>query len=108
MQATRELLAKADRKLDAIYVTNDMVLVGVVEALKLEKLIPGKDIAIITLANRGYPLPRGYNWSKMMFDPESYASTTIRLISQQIEHPDMPVSSMAIQATYIEGDTHLL
>ncbi len=108
MQATRELLAKANGKLDAIYVANDMVLVGVIEALKRENLTPGKDIAIITLANRGYPLPRGYNWSSMVFNPESFASTTIRQISHHIEYPDIATSNLAIQATFCVGDTHQL
>ncbi len=108
MQAMRELLVKADGKLDAIYVANDMVLVGVVEALKLENLTPGKDIAVISLANRGYPLPRGYDWTTMQFDPESFAATTIRQISHHIEYPHMPATTLAIQAQFCTGQTHLL
>lgn len=108
MDATRQLLAKAQGKLDAIYVANDMVLVGVAEVLAMEGLTPGEDIAVITLGNRGYPLPPSQNWSVMEFDPESFASVTIRQLCHQIEYPDLPTVSLGIQATWKPGDTHLL
>lgn len=108
MQATRLLLKKSDGKLDAIYVANDMVLVGVVEALTLEGLIPGKDIAIITLGNRGYPLPHGYDWSVLEFDPESFANITIRQLCHQIQSPDMQTVSLSIKALWKPGSTHQL
>ncbi|MBL4699638.1 MAG: substrate-binding domain-containing protein [Phycisphaeraceae bacterium] len=107
MQATRDLLAKANGKIDAIYVANDMVLVGVAEALALEGLTPGKDIAIITLSNRGYHLPQSANWSVMEFDPESFASLTIRQLCHQIESPHIPPVSLGIRATWKPGNTHL-
>jgi DNA-binding LacI/PurR family transcriptional regulator len=108
MAATRQLLAQAQGKLDAIYVANDMVLVGVVEALAMENIKPGKDIAIITLGNRGYPLPASHDWSVMEFDPESFASVTIRQLCHHIEYPDLPPVSLGIQATWKPGSTHLL
>jgi DNA-binding LacI/PurR family transcriptional regulator len=108
MSATRQLLDKAGGKLDAIYVANDMVLVGVNEALNLAGIVPGKDIAIITLANRGYPLPAGYDWSVMEFDPESFASASIRQLSHHIEYPQFPPASLSIHATWKPGTTHLI
>lgn len=108
MSATRQLLEKSAGKLDAIYVANDMVLVGVNEALNLAGIVPGRDIAIITLANRGYPLPAGHNWSVMEFDPESFASASIRQLSHHIEYPQFPSASLSIHATFKPGTTHLL
>ena len=108
MGAFRNLLKKADGNLDAIYVANDMVLVGVVEAMQLEGLIPGKDIAVITLGNRGYVLPGEYQWSVMEFDPEMFASVTIRQLCHHIEYPEMFPATMAIQAAFQTGNTHLI
>ena len=108
MDAFRSLFKKADGKLDAIYVANDMVLVGVVEAMQLEGLIPGKDIAVITLGNRGYVLPGDYQWTVMEFDPEMFASVTIRQLCHHIEYPDMFPAKIAIQAAFQTGNTHLI
>ncbi len=108
MDATRQLFASAGDKLDAIYVANDMVLVGVYEALKLMGRTPGKDIAIITLGNRGYPLPSQVNWSVMEFDPESFASVCIRQLSHHIEYPQFPPTSLSIHAQFKPGQSHLL
>jgi DNA-binding LacI/PurR family transcriptional regulator/DNA-binding transcriptional regulator YhcF (GntR family) len=107
IEATRKLLGRSDPP-EAIYVSDDNVMVGVAEALNLEGVVPGKDIAIITLSNRNFPLPPGRVWSTMQFDRERFAQLLVDNLLYQLQSTGSGANTVALHANWIEGQTHSL
>lgn len=104
-KATRQLLSMAIPP-DALYISDDYLMTGVLEALTAAKLKPGKDIGIITLANLGSALPDGYDWSRLQFDPadvgQAVAERLLKMIQKGVDSP----SSLSIHAKWHAGKTH--
>jgi hypothetical protein len=107
MEATIRLLHREDPP-EAVYVADDFLLIGVVQALEAEGIVPGRDIAVITLSNRGLQLPRGYNWSQLEFDPEYFGTLMVNNLCQVIQTAGAKLVSQQICATWRPGDTHIL
>lgn len=107
MAATRQLLSRQDRP-EAIYVADDHLLVGVAEAMQLAGIVPGRDIAVITLSNRGVALPAGYNWSRIEFDRERFCQMVVEALLRMLEHAGSEADNMSIHGRWITGDTHTI
>lgn len=105
MMATRKLLRRGDPP-EAIYVADDNVLVGFSEALDIERVVPGRDIGVITLSNRNFPLPPGRDWSRMEFDRERFAQLLVDNLLYQLQSAGTRANTIALHANWIEGETH--
>lgn len=105
MESTRNLFRKTDAP-EALYVADDNVLVGVAEALSIEGIVPGKDVALITLSNRNFPLPPGRDWSCMEFDRERYAQLLVDNLLYQLQSTGTRANTLAVHANWVAGQTH--
>lgn len=107
MQATRKLFNRPDPP-KAIYVTDDNILVGVSEAFALQGIVPGRDVAVITLSNKNFPLPPGRNWSRMEFDRERLAKVIVDNLLYQLQTTTSKANTITIHASWVPADTHLI
>ncbi len=105
MEAVRTLLKRPEPP-QAIYVSDDNLLTGVNEALAIDGIVPGKDIAIITLGNNNFPLPADYEWSRMEFDRERFTEIIVENLLYQLQYDNKRPNSVAINASWIPGKTH--
>lgn len=106
-EAMLKLLDANDRP-EAIYVSDDFLMPGVVEAMKTRNVIPGKDMAIITLSNKNLNLPSDYNWSVMQFDHELLGRTAADMLIRMLTGSNLRPCNLGLRATWIEGQTHLI
>jgi len=104
MAAARQLLSGPSAP-DAIYVSDDNVMVGVAEYLALQGLVPGVDLGVITLSNRGSSLPPGYNWSRMEFDRDKLSQVVVMNLLSLLQTANSRVNNHALHASWIPGAT---
>jgi DNA-binding LacI/PurR family transcriptional regulator len=100
----RELFESAECP-DALYVSDDNVMVGVAEYLTMQKLVAGVDLGVISLSNRGYPLPPGYNWSRMEFDRDKLAQVIVISLLSLLQTANFKLNNLALHASWIAGET---
>ncbi len=102
---TLQLLDQADRP-DAIYVSNDELLPGVLAALKERGVEPGADIGVITLSTTSDALPTDYRWSQLQFDPQIVGHDAVDAILRLIQTAGRRLNSQSYLARWIPGQTH--
>lgn len=107
MNAVRGMIKSGDIP-EAVYVADDNVLLGVSEALSIEGLKPGKDIAVITLSNRSFPLPSGFTWSRFEFDRERFGQLIIDDLLNLLQSAGAKSSTVSLHGKWIEGETHFM
>ena len=95
-----------DQGLEALYLTDDNLISIMIEVLREKKLVPGRDIALITLSNRGMPLPGKFNWSRFEFDLNSFGKTIVDSLLNVINTAGENMLSFSHQGTWLPGDTH--
>jgi len=54
-----------DYQPEAIYVNDDFLMAGIAMELKQQGLVPGRDIAVISISNLELPLPADYEWTSL-------------------------------------------
>ena len=106
-RVAKAILESNDRP-EAIYVSDNYVLLGLIEAMEILNLCPGKDIAVITLSNRDDILPENYNWSRMEFDTVYFSQLIVNSIGHLIHNNQGFGASIALQASWKPGSTHFL
>lgn len=104
--ALRRLLSREDPP-HALYIADDVLLNGATELFELNKIVPGKDIGIITFSVASQPMPPGHNWSRLEFDVEGLGESAINSLLRLIQTAGARINSRAIYATWRPGDTHL-
>ncbi len=90
---------------DAIYVADDHFLSVLYEWMSENKIIPGKNLAVITLWNNGGPFPGDIDWSRMQFDPRQVGYMAVDNIVKSIQSTREDVCSFSHQAKWIAGET---
>lgn len=105
MRASGTLLDRADRP-EAMYVADDHLLPGLVEVCRRMDLQIGRDIGVVTLANRNLALPEGYNWSRMEFDAEEIAHILLDKLIEMSLHSRTYTSSVSVHGHWVAGCTH--
>ncbi len=106
-EQVRTMLNRPSRP-EAIYVGDDILLRRLVRPLEQEGCIPGKDIAVITLGSYGVPLPAGYDWSIMEFNPVQMGTMAMESLLREITRAGEPLCSIAHRAAWHAGRTHLV
>lgn len=96
-------------RVDGIYVSDDHLLPGVVEALQSHGLTPGKDVAIITMGNEGLNLPWPVGrWSQLRFDPRKLGGAAVDMLLASLTHPQESPTSIALRPQWLPGQSHVL
>lgn len=107
MAAVRHLLSRNDPP-EAIYVADDYVMMGVAEALAMDGIVPGRDLAIITLDNKGCNLLENhkFQWSRMQICGEHRASLVVDILVNAVRNKKTLDGIYAIYPSWIQGATH--
>ena len=105
--AVRRLFARAEAP-QAVYVADDMMMRHVLPVLRELGREPGRNLGLITQANRGHALPSGLNWSRMEFDPYAIGRLAVQSLVREIESAGDELLSFAHRAAWKPGDTHRL
>jgi DNA-binding LacI/PurR family transcriptional regulator/DNA-binding transcriptional regulator YhcF (GntR family) len=105
ISATKEMFASNDLP-DAIYVSDDYIMDGLAEALKIIGIKPGADLGLITLGSSAHDLSNGYEWSRMETDFSDYVGLIVDRIIRSIEGKKTPCSSVSLIPRWIPGETH--
>ena len=90
---------------DALYIADDHFLPGCADFFRGNRLVPGRDIGVITLSNRGGELSDQEDWSRLEFDPARFGAFTVEILLQCIRTPDAPFGGFSCQATWKPGKT---
>ena len=90
---------------DALYIGDDHFLPGCADLLRARGLVPGRDIGVVTLANRGGEIADIEEWSRLEFDPARFGAFTVEILLQRIRTPDAPFGGFSCQASWKQGTT---
>ncbi len=93
---------------DAVYVSDDIVLRHILPTWIALGLIPGENLAVISLSIRGHPLPELYDWSRIEFHPFQVGRMAVDSLLQEIETAGEAICSFEHLGVWIPGKTHLL
>lgn len=104
--AVEMLFARPDAP-EALYVGDDIVLRHLLPALERRGLIPGRTLAVTTLANYGVPLPGRYDWSCFEFNEGQLGCLIVDCLLREVTHAGEPVCALAHQVLWRPGTTHL-
>ncbi len=93
--------------LEAVYVADDILMLGVAEALSERGIVPGRDLGVIALGTIGGPAAPGYVWSQVAMDPRKLGRMAVDLMIDVIrkETQGMPVS-VRLDPRWCPGETH--
>ena len=104
-RALDKLLHRKD-PIDSLYLANDEALTDVLEYLDSQHVVPGRDLGLITNANKGNYMPTGYNWSRLEFNPTYVGRAAVDSLVAAIQSAGETITSVSHQAAWVEGDTH--
>jgi DNA-binding LacI/PurR family transcriptional regulator len=107
LERMREMFAAEDRP-EAVYVADDIVLRNVLPAWKMLGIVPGENLAVISLANRRNALPTAYEWSRIEFHPFQVGRMAVDSLLQEIETAGEEICSFEHLGVWIPGKTHRL
>jgi len=102
----RKLFNSSERP-EAVYIADDFLLRRIAPMLEAMNIVPGRDLGIITLANRGIPLPAKYKWSRLEFDPFQLGRLAVDNLLLEIQNADEVICSVENLATWYPGTTHI-
>jgi DNA-binding LacI/PurR family transcriptional regulator/biotin operon repressor len=105
ISATKKMFNSENRP-DAVYVADDYIMTGFVEALKILDVTPGKDVGLITLGNNSHELPSGKNWSRMEIDLGDFVGVMVDYILRCITKNKPAHSPVSLIPAWIPGETH--
>lgn len=105
--ACYKLLDREDRP-QAVYLDDDHMLGTLCDVMSQLGLEPGRDVAIITLCNKGIALPGRWKWSCMSFDLAQFGRTIVEALLAKLENPACTASVQSIHARWAPGQTHNL
>lgn len=105
-QAGQALLAGPERP-EAVYVGDDHLLEGFLEAVQDQGLQIGRDLAVVTLSNAGVPLPPTCNWSRVEFDLVALGELLIDTAQRLVRQGPERTSSCLLRHKWIAGQSHL-
>lgn len=103
----REMFETEERP-EAVYVADDIVLRHILPAWKTLAIVPGEDLAVISLANRRNALPSSYEWSRIEFHPFQVGRMAVDSLLQEIETAGEEICSFEHLGVWIPGRTHVL
>jgi DNA-binding LacI/PurR family transcriptional regulator len=91
---------------EALYVADDHVAPLLAEVLNERGIVPGRDISIITIANKDVVLPEIQQWSRFEFDLDSFGKTIVDSLLSVISTAGENMLSFSHKATWRPNETH--
>lgn len=92
---------------DALFVSDDYLLEGILSALEASGHRPGLDFGLITLSHRGgKTLPLGMRWSTLEFDPEQYGEILVGRIVSTVQASGSRPVNLSLHPLWKPGDSH--
>lgn len=88
---------------DALYIADDHYLPTLCRWLERNRIVPGRDLGVITLANRGKEYNGTADWSRLEFDPAQIGILAVDHLVRAIHSPDAPLCNFSHQATWKPG-----
>lgn len=102
-------MLRTRRRCEAIYVADDILMRGVADALEEEGVVPGRDLAVITLANSEDDFSVGRDWSRLVMDPARLGRLAVDLMLEVIARGKAgPVGNIRLDPRWHPGSTHQL
>ena len=105
IETTGEILRR--HRPEAIFVHDDFLLPGIALELKHQGLVPGRDIAVITISNAGLPLPKDYRWSTLEYDSRELGEQTLSAAALYAGGMISRPPFIWLKPRWIPGDTHV-
>ena len=90
---------------DGVLISDDHLLAPVAALLRRRGLVPGRDVALITAANRGHPLPDETDWTRFELDVETFGSVVADTMLRSIEDSTHRPVDLAVRLSWHEGET---
>lgn len=92
---------------DALFVSDDYLLEGILSALEASGHRPGLDFGLITLSHRGgKTLPLGMRWSTLEFDPEQYGEILVGRIVSTVQASGSRPVNLSLHPLWKPGNSH--
>ncbi|MBS1370217.1 MAG: substrate-binding domain-containing protein [Lentisphaeria bacterium] len=88
---------------DALYVADDHYIPGLCRWLGKNGIEPGRDLGVITLANRSGELNGASEWSRLEFDPAQVGFLAADHLVRAIHSPGAELCNFSHQATWKPG-----
>jgi DNA-binding LacI/PurR family transcriptional regulator len=92
---------------EAVFVGDDILLGKLLPVWKKMNIVPGENLAVITLSNRGSSLPPGFDWSRLEFNPFRAGSIAVDSLLLEIQKTGETMCSLEMLAEWLPGKTHL-
>lgn len=102
---TRQLLDRPNPP-DALFVSDDHLLYGVLEVIHQSGRRPGHDFGLITSCIHGASLPGPYRWSRYESHYDYVAEQALDLLMRAIRKQPLPTDHLQIAPTWVAGETH--
>jgi len=90
----------------AVFVDDDVLLHYLAAEWANQGITPGKDLAVITISNRGNALPAGWDWSRLEFHPEQVGRMAVDCLLQEIQTAGEELCSFEHLSVWRPGATH--
>lgn len=94
---------------DALYVADDILMIGVADVLAERGITPGRDLGVISLANVGGPQPPpmpGVAWSTLIMDPARLGRQAVDLLLEVLDADDQPLANIRLESRWQPGNSH--
>jgi DNA-binding LacI/PurR family transcriptional regulator len=95
-----------EHKVEALYVADDHIVQLLSQVFDEKSMVPGRDIAVITIANKGVTLPESFEWSRFEFDLDSFGKTIVDSLLTVISTAGENMLSFSHKAIWRPGKTH--
>jgi hypothetical protein len=110
MQVRRTLAEMLDGELspDGLYVADDNLLPLVAAELTRRGLVPGRDLAVVTLWNEGMIFAGATDWSRMELSPRQFGQSLARNLVAATQSASARLTNYSVLAEWRPGATHIL
>ncbi len=92
---------------EAVIMASEMPLAVLARLMKERGLKPGRDMGVLTIANEDIALPKGEDWSRMVFDLRMVGHMAVTSLVDVIVTAGQKLCSFAHQGYWAPGKTHL-
>ena len=91
---------------DGLFISDDHFLPFAARWLERKGLKPGRDIGVVTLANKDQAIDQSQNWSQALFIREQIGRLAADLLLRSIQTAGEEICSISHRPQWIQGDTH--
>jgi DNA-binding LacI/PurR family transcriptional regulator/DNA-binding transcriptional regulator YhcF (GntR family) len=93
---------------DGLYVADDNLVPFVAAELERRGIVPGRELAVVTLWNEGLPFESPIAWSRMELSPRYFGQSLARSMAAVTQSANARLANSSILAVWRPGETHIL